>query len=178
MARPLRIEYEAALYHITTRGNACEKIFLTNSDCLEFLNVLSQVVSRFGWICHAYCLMSNHYHLLVETPSPNLSKGMQLLNGVYTQRFNRAANRSGHVFQGRFKAILVEKESHLLELARYIVLNPVRAGAARSARDWTWGAATAPPRDKPRLQSSSPLTGSSRSSAAGVLPQCVPIVTS
>jgi putative transposase len=138
MARPLRIQYEGALYHITSRGNAGAKIFQTDSDRRQFLDVLSRVVSRFGWICHAYCLMSNHYHLLIETPSANLSQGMQLLNGVYTQRFNRASKRSGHVFQGRFKAILVEKESHLLELARYIVLNPVRARAAQSARAWSW----------------------------------------
>jgi len=138
MARPLRIEFDGAVYHITSRGNAREKIFLTERDRIEFLDVLAEVVSRFGWICHAYCLMSNHYHLLVETPLPNLSKGMQLLNGVYTQRFNRATKRSGHVFQGRFKAILVEKDSHLLELARYVVLNPVRAKAARSARAWPW----------------------------------------
>ncbi len=138
MARPLRIEYEGALYHVTSRGNARGKIFLTDSDRVEFLDVLAEAVSRFGWICHAYCLMSNHYHLLVETPLPNLSKGMQLLNGVYTQRFNRASKRSGHVFQGRFKAILVEKESHLLELARYVVLNPVRAKMVRAAKDWPW----------------------------------------
>ena len=138
MARPLRIEYEGAVYHVTSRGNARAKIYLTDGDRLEFLDVLDQVVSRFGWVCHAYCLMSNHYHLLVETPAANLSKGIQLLNGVYTQRFNRATKRSGHVFQGRFKAILVEKESHLLELARYVVLNPVRAKMVRSARDWGW----------------------------------------
>jgi putative transposase len=138
MARPLRIEYEGAVYHITSRGNAREKIFLADDDRVEFLNVLAEVVSRFGWICHAYCLMSNHYHLLVETPLPNLSKGMQLLNGVYTQRFNRATKRTGHVFQGRFKAILVEKESHLLELARYVVLNPVHSKIVRSAKDWPW----------------------------------------
>ena len=138
MARPLRIEYEGAVYHITSRGNARERIFLTDSDCIEFLDVLGHVVARFGWICHAYCLMSNHYHLLIETPSPNLSRGMQLLNGVYTQRFNRAMQRSGHIFQGRFKAILVERESHLLELARYVVLNPVRAKAAPSACAWPW----------------------------------------
>jgi len=138
MARPLRIEYEGAVYHVTSRGNAGEKIFLADRDRLGFLDVLGGVVSRFDWVCHAYCLMSNHYHLLIETPSANLSRGMQLLNGVYAQRFNRRHKRSGHVFQGRFKAILVEKESHLLELARYVVLNPVRAKMVRSARDWPW----------------------------------------
>ena len=135
---PRIAQYEGALYHITSRGNAGAKIFQTDADRRQFLDVLGRVVSRFGWICHAYCLMSNHYHLLIETPSANLSQGMQLLNGVYTQRFNRASKRSGHVFQGRFKAILVERESQLLELARYIVLNPVRARAAKSARAWPW----------------------------------------
>jgi len=138
MARPLRIEYEGALYHVTSRGNARNKVFFSDSDRLSFLETLGEVVSRHGWICHAYCLMSNHYHLLVETPSPNLSRGMQLLNGVYTQSLNRTHKRSGHVFQGRFKAILVERDSYLLELARYIVLNPVRAKMVRSARDWPW----------------------------------------
>jgi putative transposase len=138
MARPLRIEYEGAVYHVTSRGNARQDIFADDHDRKAFLEVLAHVIDRFEWLCHAYCLMSNHYHLLIETPLPNLSRGMQLLNGVYTQRFNRQHKRSGHVFQGRFKAILVEKESHLLELARYIVLNPVRAKAVRSARDWPW----------------------------------------
>lgn len=132
MARSLRIEYEGALYHITSRGNARANIFLANEDRHQFLDVLSSVVSRHDWICHAYCLMPNHYHLLIETPSPNLSRGMQLLNGIYTQKFNRQNKRCGHVFQGRFKAILVEKESHLLELARYVVLNPVRANMVRT----------------------------------------------
>ena len=138
MARPLRIEYENALYHVTSRGNARANIYSTDSDRHCFLEILGEVVSRLGWICHAYCLMSNHYHLVVETPAPNLSKGMQLLNGIYTQRFNRAEKRSGHVFQGRYKAILVERESYLLELARYVVLNPVRAKMVRSARAWPW----------------------------------------
>lgn len=103
-----------------------------------FLEVLSEVCERFNWECHAYCLMSNHYHLLIETPDANLSQGMRQLNGVYTQRFNRVHGRVGHVFQGRYKGILVEKDSYLLELARYIVLNPVRAGMVRSAKDWPW----------------------------------------
>ncbi len=138
MARPLRIEYAGALYHVTSRGNAGTKIFLDDEDRARFLEFLRSAVGRFDWICHAYCLMDNHYHLLVETPEPNLSRGMQYLNGVYTQWFNRRHARYGHLVQGRFKSIVVEKESHLLELARYIVLNPVRAKVARSARDWPW----------------------------------------
>jgi putative transposase len=138
MARPLRIEYEGAVYHVTSRGNAQQDIFLADSDRELFLEILGDTVKRFGWICHAYCLMTNHYHLLVETPEPNLSRGMRQLNGVYTQAFNRGHTRTGHVLQGRFKAILVEKETHLLELVRYVALNPVRARAVRSARDWPW----------------------------------------
>jgi len=138
MARPLRIEYEGAVYHVTSRGNGRQSIFLVDSDRELFLEVLGDSVKRFGWLCHAYCLMTNHYHLLIETPEANLSRGMRHLNGVYTQAFNRRHLRSGHVMQGRFKAIVVEKETHLLELTRYVVLNPVRARTVRSARDWPW----------------------------------------
>ena len=138
MARPLRIEFEGAVHHVTSRGNAGDEIFRDDVDRRHFLEVLGAVVERFGWICHAYCLMGNHYHLLIETPEPNLAPGMQHLNGVYTQWFNRRHARAGHLVQGRFKSIVVKKESHLLELARYIVLNPVRARLVRSARDWRW----------------------------------------
>ena len=138
MARPLRIEFAGALYHITARGNAQQDTFLTDDDREQFLEILQRVNDRHQWQCHAYCLMSNHYHLLIETRTPSLSKGMQMLNGTYTQTFNRTHNRAGHVFQGRFKGILVEKDSYLLELARYIVRNPVRAGMVRSAKDWAW----------------------------------------
>ncbi len=138
MARPLRLEYEGAVYHVTSRGNAGETIFLVDPDRELFLEVLADTVERFGWICHTYCLMTNHYHLLLETPTANLSRGMRHLNGVYTQAFNRRHLRVGHVLQGRFKSIVVEKESHLLELARYVVLNPVRARAVRSVREWPW----------------------------------------
>ena len=138
MARPLRLEYEGAVYHVTSRGNARQGIFLIDLDRKLFLETLADTVGRYGWICHAYCLMTNHYHLLVETPEANLSRGMRHLNGVYTQAFNRRHMRTGHVLQGRFKAIVVEKESHLLELARYVVLNPVRARMVRSAKDWRW----------------------------------------
>jgi len=138
MARPLRIEYPGAVYHVTCRGNARDKIFVGDPDRELFLEVLTQVVERFNWLCHAYCLMTNHYHLLVETIDPTLARGMRQLNGVYTQAFNRRHSRTGHVFEGRYKAILVEKDAYLLELARYVVLNPVRARAVRSARDWPW----------------------------------------
>jgi len=138
MARPLRLEYEGAVYHVTSRGNAREEIFLDDDDRSRFLVILSDVVKRHGWICHAYCLMTNHYHFLIETPQAGLSRGMQMLNGTYTQWFNRRHKRVGHLFQGRFKAILVEKDSYLLELARYIVLNPVRAKMVQSVHDWPW----------------------------------------
>lgn len=138
MARPLRIEFEGALYHVTSRGNAGEKIFVDDGDRSRFLELLGEAVDRFGWICHAYCLMANHYHLLVETPRANLSRGMRHLNGLYTQSSNRLHKRTGHIFQGRFKSILVEKENHLLEVARYIVLNPVRAKMSKHPRDWRW----------------------------------------
>jgi putative transposase len=138
MARPLRIEFDGALYHVTSRGNARRAIFLDDDDRQSFLERLDKVVDRFGWVCHGYCLMVNHFHLLLETPAANLSRGMQLLNGTYTQGFNRCHKRVGHVLQGRFKGILVEKESQLLELARYVVLNPVRAGVVRHPREFPW----------------------------------------
>ncbi|WP_038247101.1 transposase [Ghiorsea bivora] len=138
MARPLRIEYEGAVYHVTSRGNAQTDIYLSDADRDIFLDVLTHVVERFDWVCHAYCLMSNHYHLMIETPKANLSRGMRQLNGMYTQRFNRAHHRIGHVFQGRFKSIIVDKDAYLLELSRYIVRNPVAANMVNSVSDWPW----------------------------------------
>ena len=138
MARPLRIEYDGALYHVTSRGNEQKPIFRDNADRKLFLNTLSQVIDRFHWLCHAYSLMNNHYHLLVETPDGNLSKGMRQLNGVYTQAFNCRHDRVGHLFQGRFKAILVQKDSHFLEVCRYIVLNPVRTKSVKYPGEWQW----------------------------------------
>lgn len=138
MARPLRIEFPGAIYHVTSRGNARRKIFLGDEDREAFLSTLAWVVERCHWICHAYCLMDNHFHLIIETPDPNLSRGMRQLNGVYTQGFNRRHRKVGHLFQGRFKGILVERDSYLLELARYVVLNPVRAKMRKALEDYVW----------------------------------------
>lgn len=138
MARPLRLEYPGAVYHVTSRGNARQNIVADDRDRTLFLDRLAHVIDRFGWRCHAYCLMDNHYHLLIETPKPNLSQGMRQLNGTYTQAVNRRHQRVGHLFQGRFTAILVEKEAHLLELCRYVVLNPVRAKVVTHPQRWTW----------------------------------------
>jgi len=138
MSRPLRLEYPGALYHLTSRGNTRQPIFWDDGDRTRFLDVFAGVVARYRWVCHAYCLMDNHYHLLVETPRPNLSLGMRQLNGVYTQAFNRRHNRVGHLFQSRYTAILVQKQAHLLELCRYVVLNPLRAKAALRVDSWRW----------------------------------------
>ncbi|KAF0191629.1 MAG: hypothetical protein FD165_1698 [Gammaproteobacteria bacterium] len=138
MARQLRLEFAGALYHLTARGNAREDIFRDDEDRQTFLRLLGKEVEQQGWRCYAYCLMDNHYHLLVETPEPNLSRGMRRLNQVYTQAYNRRHGRVGHVLQGRYKSILVHKDSYLQELCRYIVLNPVRARMVSSAKDWPW----------------------------------------
>jgi REP element-mobilizing transposase RayT len=138
MARPLRIQYEGAFYHITARGNEKKDIFTNDADRNKFIKILESVAEKYRWIVHAYCVMSNHYHLVVETPLKNLSAGMRQLNGVYTQSFNKKHGRIGHLFQGRFKAYLIEKENYLLEVCRYIVLNPVRAGIVHDPLEWEY----------------------------------------
>ncbi len=138
MSRPLRIELAGGLYHVTSRGDRREDIYGDDVDRVKWLALLGEVCARFNWRCHAYCLMSNHYHIVVETVEGNLSKGMRQLNGVYTQYFNRAHDRIGHVFQGRYKAILVEKDNYLMELARYVVLNPLRARMVKNIAKWPW----------------------------------------
>jgi REP element-mobilizing transposase RayT len=138
MARPLRIEFPGALYHVTSRGNAHASIFLDDIDRKTFLAVLGLTLRRFNVICHAYCLMTNHFHLLLETPDGNLSKAMRQLNSIYTQALNRRHGRVGHVLQGRFKSIVVDRETYLLELCRYIVLNPVRAGMVNEPGKYPW----------------------------------------
>ncbi len=138
MSRPLRIEYPGAVYHVTAQGNEKKPVFKDDDDGENFLNTLHQVNTRYHWICHAYCLMGNHYHLLIETPDGNLAIGMRQLNGVYTQRFNNRHGRIGHLFQGRYKAILIQKDTHLLEVCRHVVLNPVRAKISERPEEYPW----------------------------------------
>ena len=138
MARPLRIEFPDAVYHVTSRGNARQTIFHDDLDNRKFLELLEKTKSRFNLICHAFCLMGNHYHLMIETPDANLSQGMHHLNATVCQAHHKRYDTVGHLFQGRFKAIVVDRESYLLELARYVVLNPVRAGMVARPEDWPW----------------------------------------
>lgn len=138
MSRPLRLEFPGALYHVTARGNRLAPIFRDDNDRRAWMRMLRNTCTRFNFTVHAYCQMTNHYHLLIETADGNLSRGMRHLNGVYAQYVNRRHTLVGHLFQGRYKAILVQRESHLLELARYLVLNPVRAGMVASPNQWDW----------------------------------------
>ncbi|HEX7988168.1 MAG TPA: transposase [Duganella sp.] len=138
MARPLRLEFPGALYHVTCRGNRRENIFRDRTDRLAWFVEAERMCQRFHFVVHAFCLMTNHFHLLIETPEGNLGQGMRLLNSAYSQHFNRRHDLAGHVMQGRYHAVLVQKESYLLELARYIVLNPVRAGIVDAPENWEW----------------------------------------
>ncbi len=138
MARPLRIEYPGAYYHVINRGNAGEPIFKSNRDCKKFLEYLATATERFAIVIHSYCLMSNHYHLLIETPEANLSAAIQWLNVSYATYFNRKRQRQGHLFQGRFKAVLVDADEYLTQLSRYIHLNPVKAKIVEAPQDYPW----------------------------------------
>ncbi len=138
MARPLRVLFPGAFYHVTSRGNNRARVFKESADYESFLDVFAHVVDRYGWLCHSSCLLGNHYHLLLETPQPNLPTGMRQLNGVFTQQYNRRRARCGHLFQARYKAILVDAESHLLAAVRYIAWNPVRAGLCSEPAAWKW----------------------------------------
>jgi len=138
MARQLRVEFENAFYHITSRGNLRDKIFYDAADRERFLKILSRTKERYGFLVHAYALMDNHYHLLMETPKANLSQIMQNINTSYTVYVNRKYQRSGHLLQGRFKAVIVDKDRYLVALSRYIHLNPVRAKLVKEPLDYPW----------------------------------------
>ena len=138
MARSLRIEYSGAYYHVINRGNGGEKVFAGTGDKKKFLEYLEKTVKRFSLIIHTYCLMTNHYHLLIETPQANLSVAIQWLNVSYAAYYNRKHRRRGHLFQGRYKAILIDADEYLGQLSRYIHLNPVRAGMVTAAERYPW----------------------------------------
>ncbi len=138
MARPLRVEFPGALYHVTARGDRREEIFDDDEDRRALLEVLGLALDRFDAGCHAYCLMPNHYHFVIETHRANLSRLMRHVNGVYTQRYNRRHDKIGHLFQGRFKAILVDRDAYFLEVCRYVDFNPVRAHLTQRVQDWQW----------------------------------------
>ena len=138
MARQLRVEFENAFYHVTSRGNQRDKIFYDAADRERFLEILSRTKERYGFLLHAYALMDNHYHLLMETPKANLSQIMQNINTSYTVYVNRKYQRSGHLLQGRFKGIIVDKDRYLIALSRYIHLNPVRAKLVKRPADYPW----------------------------------------
>jgi putative transposase len=143
MARPLRIEYPGAFYHVMNRGNSGQDLFKSKRDSERFLEYLETAVDRFFLRIHVYCLMTNHYHLLVETPEANLSRAVQWINQSYAAYFNRKQHRQGHLFQGRFKSILVEADEYLKELSRYIHLNPVRAGIVAKSDAHLWSSYSA-----------------------------------
>ena len=138
MARQLRLEQAGGLYHVTSRGDRRDNIYEDDEDRNKWLEILGHTCKRYKWRCHAYCLMDNHYHFVIETAEANLSKGMRQLNGVYTQYYNRRHQRAGHVFQGRYKGILVEQVTYLLELSRYVVLNPLRARLIKNVEKYKW----------------------------------------
>jgi putative transposase len=138
VSRQRRLLFPGAVYHVTARGNERQSIFRSRLDRERFLELLAETITRFAWICHGYCELGNHYHLEIETPRPNLPEGMRHLNARYAQEFNLRRQRVGHLLQGRYGAVLVQKDGHLLEMIRYVALNPVRAGLAERAEEWRW----------------------------------------
>jgi putative transposase len=153
MGRRRRVQFAGALYHVTTRGNWKRRIFVDDRDREVFLWLLGEVVADYGWLCHAYCLMDNHYHLLLQTPRANLAAGMRDLNGRYARAFLKRHGHSGHLFGPRYHPVLIERQEHLLEVARYVVLNRVRAQLCDSVEQWPWSSyhATAGLRRRPRF---------------------------
>jgi REP element-mobilizing transposase RayT len=138
MARPPRLQVPGGIYHVFARGNRGQQLYVDAVDRFRFLGLLEEVVVWLGWMLHAYCLLSNHYHLVVQTPKADLSRGMHRLNGLSAQRFNRTHDVGGHLFQGRFGSVLVESEAQFLAVCRYVALNPVLAGLCSDPADWRW----------------------------------------
>ena len=138
MGHKPRIEVPGGFFHVTVRGNARQRVFFDDVDYSTALRTLAKTVAERDWRCHAYCLMPNHFHLVLETPEPNLAHGMLVLNGTVARRFNARYERTGHVFEGPYDAVLIEEDAHLRESLRYVALNPVRAGLAAAPGGWPW----------------------------------------
>ena len=138
MPHPLRLEFPGAIYHIYSRGNERKDVFRLSDDYELFLGILAETALTFDVLIHAYCLMPNHFHLLLETKDSNLSQVMKRLLGLYTVRFNRKHKRLGHLFQGRYKALIVDKDAYFLQLSRYVHLNPVKAKLVKNPEDYRW----------------------------------------
>src|SRR5664279_2476043 len=138
MTRPLRIEFPGATYHVTSRGDRQERIFNSDSDRQMLLDIVDKAMARLDADMFAYCLMGNHYHFVLQTQQPNLSRLMRHINGEYTRAHNRRHGLTGHIFQGRFHAVLVDCDAYLIEVCRYVELNPVRAGLVDKPEDWRW----------------------------------------
>jgi len=138
MSRPLRIEYPGAIYHVTARANGRQQLFTNIKDGSYFAELLGREIAQHKWLCHAYCLLEDHYHLVIETPEANLGRGMGRLNMAYSQWFGREHDQPGHLFHGRYKSIILQKERHLMEVCRHVVLNPVRVQAVNRVDHWKW----------------------------------------
>ncbi len=144
MPRQPRSHLDDGVYHVTARATAGEPLFVVELDRQDFLELLGSTAQRSRWVCHAYCLMSTHYHLILQAAREELSTGMRRLNDVYAKRFNRRHERRGHLFETRFSAYVVRDERHLLAAQSYVLENPVRAGICRRARDWPWSGSALP----------------------------------
>jgi REP element-mobilizing transposase RayT len=135
---PPRILYDGAFYHVMARGNARQPIYLDDFDKELFLHEFDVTREDYGWMCHRYCVMTNHYHFIIETPKGNLSAGMQRLNSIYARKFNKRHGRSDHLFRARFRAVEIHGDRHFMETCRYVDLNPVRAKVCDRPEDWPW----------------------------------------
>jgi REP element-mobilizing transposase RayT len=138
MPRPLRIEVPGGLFHVATRSSARRTILRDDQDRGVLLELAKRACRRQGWLCHGYCLLSTHYHLLITTPKPNLAPGMQWLNGLYAATFNERHTSHGHVFGARYKSVLVQSDAHLIYLVAYLAMNPVKAGICGDPSEWAW----------------------------------------
>jgi putative transposase len=174
MSRVPRSQLDDGVFHVTARGAGGTPIFLHDTDRLDFLGLLQSTAHRFDWRCHAYCLMSTHYHLVLESARLPLSLGMHHLNGAHARRFNRRHDRHGHLFAGRFSAYVIQDESYLEAACRYVLENPVRAGLSPTVEAWPWSGFAASGPARPAGPTYAPLTGVAAGFEASASPDAAP----